>query len=242
MLEIIGDSHILALRDAGIEAGNGAMRSKHGQIRIAQLGHGYNFLEPFFSFDGKNVAFTQGPAKSTFERLNKDQAPVIQPNDARRFVFMFGLYPSFGFNVDHWKRHTAASWDADRQFVTQSAFNAIIDETVKQPLAFFRTLADMKVRFSVASCCPVPASYHRLTGAKTFVDREIPLIYNRFRDHVAGRLEKMGIPCHLPPPEVYDENGAMLDSFAKSPGDYHANPAYGRLMLSKILAETDAFT
>jgi hypothetical protein len=239
MLEILGDSHILALRDAAVQAGNGGFRSRHGQIRIGQLGHGYSFLEPFFAVEGRDVAFTQDAARTTFQKLNQDLPPVIVPNDPRRFVFVFGLYPSFGFNAEHWTTHTAAIWANDRQFVTRSAFTAIIEETVKQPLAFFRRLAAMDVRFSVASCCPVPANYHRLARKSNFADREVAHIYNRFRDHVGARLGELGIVCHLPPAEVYDADGAMLDTFAKSPGDYHANSAYGKLMLSKILQETD---
>jgi hypothetical protein len=240
MLEIIGDSHIQALRDGALKAGQDGIRSRHGQIRIAQLGHGYNFLEPFFRFDGRAVAFTQDGARTTFAKLNQDHPPVIELQDVRRFVFVFGFYPSFGFNAEHWTTHTAALWSPDRQLVTRSAFAAIIEETMKEPLAFFRQLIALKVRFSVASCCPAPASYHRLAGKSNFAEGEVALIYNRFRDHVCARLDDLGVPYHLPPAEVYDASGAMLDHFAKTPGDYHANAAYGTLMLSKILQETDA--
>lgn len=240
MLEIVGDSHVIALSDAARLAGaKNSFASRHGPIRIGQLGHGYHFLKPFFACDGESVSFTQDAAKSVFRRLNPDAPHVIQREDPRRFVFVFGLYPSSGFNAEHWTDHTAAIWSEDRQFVSKCAFDAIIDETLKESMAFFRQLKMMNVRFSVASCCPVPASYQKLAGKKNFAAHEVAFIYNRFRDRAASRLDALGVSCHLPPAEVYDAHGAMVDAFVKRPGDYHANPDYGRLMLSKILREVD---
>jgi hypothetical protein len=237
MLEIIGDSHIIALSEA---VRHEPLSSRHGDIRIAQMGHGYNFLEPFFAIEDDTVSFTQPPAKAIFETINPNGPSVILRNDPRRFVFMFGLYPSFGFDQKHWTSHTAAIWSRDRHFVSKSAFDVIIDETLKEPMSFFRALHDMNVRFSVASCCPVPASYQRIAHKLNFADGEIAFIYNRFRDRATERLNAMGIVCHHPPQEAYDEHGAMHDVFAKQPGDYHANARYGRLMLEKVLRETDA--
>jgi hypothetical protein len=236
MLEIVGDSHIIALAEAIKHV---SFNSRHGQLRIAQMGHGYNFLEPFFSVDNDTVAFTQAPAKAIFEKINPDHPTVICRNDPRRFVFMFGLYPSFGFDQKHWTTHTAAIWSQDRQFVSKSGFDAIIDHTLKEPMSFFRTLRGMNVEFSVASCCPVPSSYQRLAGKTQFADGEIAFIYNRFRDRATAQLEDMGIAYHHPPTSVYDADGAMLDVFAKQPGDYHANVEYGRLMLEKILQDLE---
>lgn len=237
MLEFIGDSHIIALRDAAMEPGMRAKLVAQGPLRMAQLGHGYNFLEPFFSAEASSLAFTQDAANKVFRQINHDMPGVIERNDRRRFVFVFGLYPSFGFNAEHWMSHTAALWSADRQFVSKSAFDAIIDETLKEPMSFFTTLKSMNVRFSVASCCPIPASYQTLAGKTNYAENEVAFIYNRFRDRTTERLNAQGIFCHHPPAEVYDENGAMRDEFVKAPGDYHANPEYGRLMLSKIMKE-----
>lgn len=238
MLEMIGDSHIIALAEATKHI---SFTSRHGQWRIAQMGHGYNFLEPFFSVENDAVAFTQPPAKAIFQKINPDHPAVICRDDPRRFVFMFGLYPSFGINEKHWTTHTAALWSGDRQFVSESGFNAIIDHTLNEPLSFFRTLVSMNVDFSVASCCPVPASYQRLAGKTQFADGEIAFIYNRFRDRATALLGDLGIACHHPPASVYDEDGAMFDVFAKQPGDYHANVEYGRLMLEKILLEVEQY-
>ncbi|MBB4952789.1 hypothetical protein H4S14_000831 [Agrobacterium vitis] len=163
--------------------------------------------------------------------------PFIQPNDERRFVFVFGLYPSFCFNPEHWLSHTVAPWADGRQFVSKSAFSAIIDHYSQFALAFFKQLQSMNVRFSVASCAPIPASYHKFKQQTHWADYEIALIYNWYLERVAGKLEAMGIVCHRPPEEVYDEIGAMRDEFAKTPGDYHGNAAYGRLMLQKIFSE-----
>lgn len=241
MLEIVGDSHVVALSDAARRPeAKGSFTSRHGTIRMAQLGHGYHFLAPFFSSDGESVSFTQDAARSVFRQLNPDAPDVIQRDDRRRFVFMFGLYPSLGYTADHWTKHTAAIWSQDRQFVSKSAFDAIIDETLKQSMAFFRQLKAMNVGFSVASCCPIPAGYQKHAGKKTFAQHEVALIFSRFRDRAVSRLEALGIRCHLPPPEVYDAHGSMLDAFAKKPGDFHANPNYGRLMLAKILREVDS--
>jgi hypothetical protein len=237
MLEIVGDSHVIALADA---MRLGSCVSSHGPVTLAQMGHGYNFLEPFFACDGDTVSFTQPPAIAVFEKINPDAPSVIVRNDLRRFVFMFGLYPSFGFDAKNWMTHTVAPWSRDRQFVSTRAFDLIIDETLKEPMAFFQTLVGLNVRFSVASCSPVPASYQRLAGKTNFADGEVAFIYNRFRDRAVAQLAAMGVMCHLPPAEVYDENGAMHDIFAKSPGDYHANPTYGRLMLDKLLGELEA--
>lgn len=236
MLEIIGDSHIIALSDA---TRIGGFSSRHAPIRMAQLGHGYNFLEPFFSADEEKISFTQAPARAMFQKINPELPDGIVKNDDRRFVFMFGLYPSFGFNQENWAAHTTVAWSRDRQFVSESAFNAVIDETLKEPMAFFQALTEMNVRFSVAACCPVPASYQKHAQKSLFSEHEVAFIYNRFRDRGTQRLSSMGIFCHHPPKEVYDDNGAMLDIFAKQPGDYHANPEYGRLMLTKILKEQD---
>lgn len=237
MLEIVGDSHVIALVDAMRQ---GSCTSSHGPVTLAQMGHGYNFLERFFAFDGYAVSFTQPPAIAVFEKINPNAPAVIVRNDSRRFVFMFGLYPSFGFDAKNWMAHTVAPWSRDRHFVSKHAFDLIIDETLKEPMAFFRTLVGMNVRFSVASCSPVPASYQKLAGKTNFADGEVAFIYNRFRDRAVAQLTAMGVICHLPPEEVYDEYGAMHDTFAKSPGDYHANPTYGRLMLDKLLGELEA--
>lgn len=239
MLVIVGDSHISAMRDAFLQRQDAnEYRSSRGDIRIAQLGYGYHFLEPFFEVRDHGVGFTQDTARAVFTRLNFDGVPVIEPNDSRSFVFVFGLYPSLGFNQKYWKTHTAAIWAEDRQFVSQAAFDAIIDDLTRQPMAFFEKLLSMGVRFSVASCCPVPASYK--TGADDpFEEHEISFIYDRFRDRVCAKLDALGIAYHLPPREIYDEHGAMRDEFALSPGDYHANADYGRLMLAKILREID---
>jgi len=152
---------------------------------------------------------------------------------------VFGLYPSFGFSAEHWMTHSAASWSSDRHFVSQSAFNVIIAHLLAQPMAFFRQMKSMGVRFSVASCCPVPASYDLHANKTNFAAHEITFIYSSFRDRAVDELARMGITCHLPPQAIYDEHGAMLDMYAKQPGDYHANPEYGRLMLTKILAEVE---
>ncbi|MDO1581021.1 hypothetical protein [Rhizobium oryzicola] len=239
MLEIIGDSHLIALMDAANAVGPQRLASRHGPIRMAQLGHGYHFLEPFFTVDSAAVHFTHADARRIFETINDGDTGGIRANDPRRFVFMFGFYPSYGFNAEHWTIHTAAPWVQDRLFVTKSAFNAVIDETLTQPLAFFKCLKERNVRFSVASCCPAPASYHVLAKKTNFADGEVAFIYNRFRDRMAGYLDELGIPYHLPPAEIYDQDGAMLDRFSKSPGDYHANLEYGIKMLAKILQETE---
>ncbi len=91
-----------------------------------------------------------------------------------------------------------------------------------------------------ASCCAVPASYQKIANKLNFANGEIAFICNRFRDRATERLNAMGIGCHRPPEEAYDEYGAMLDVFAKQPGDYHGNASYGRMMLEKVLRETDA--
>lgn len=240
MLEIVGDSHIIALIDAVPHLRKKSQfQSRHGEIRMAQLGHGYHFLQPFFASIDGNIEFTQDVAKNIFQKLNADGLPYIEKNDARRFVFVFGFYPSFCINAEHWLAHTTAIWDSQRQFVTQAAFTAIIDEALKQPMMFFEHLLDMNVRFSVASCCPVPASYHRIARKMNLVDNELALIYSRFLRYAADKFDRLEIPYHLPPAEIYDKNGAMWDLFAKSPGDYHANAAYGRLMLTKILQDLD---
>ena len=241
MLEIVGDSHLIALADAAqLPEMKPLLSGWENRIRLAQLGNGYDFFSPFFSVKGDAVSFTQAPALRNFRQINPDMPDAIVRDDPRRFVFMFGLYPSLGFNAEHWMTHTVAPWSGDRHFVSQSAFNTIIDHLLAQPMAFFRQLKQMNVRFSVASCCPVPASYHLLAQKTNFAAHEITLIYDRFRDHAAQRLAEMGVFCHFPPKEVYDEYGAMLDIYVKRPGDYHANPAYGRLMLAKILTEVES--
>jgi hypothetical protein len=240
MLEIVGDSHTNALIEAASKfRQEKRLVSRHGEIRMGQLGYGYHFLEPFFACEGEDVRFTQDVASNVFAKLNPESPHVIQPNDARRFVFVFGLYPSFGFNAEHWQAHSPAIGASGRQFVSASAFAAIVDQIVKPPLAFFERLQAMNVRFSVASCCPIPSSYSRLARKTNFIDGEIALIYSRFRDHVCRKLDRVGVVYHLPPAEVYDDSGSMLDEYAKSPADYHANAAYGSLMLAKILREVD---
>lgn len=240
MLEIVGDSHIIAMVDAMNQPGKSStFSSRHGPIRMGQLGHGYNFLEPFFSFNDDGVYFTQPPAHEIFSRMNRDGSSSIVRNDPRRFIFVFGLYPSFGFNAEHWTKHSAATWSKNRQFVSKSAFNKIIDNVLQEPMSFFHRLKEINVKFSVASCCPVPASYQHNTNNTVFAENEVAHIYNSFRDRAVNLLTSMGVTTHLPPDEVYDVNGAMLDKFSKSPRDYHANPAYGRLMLEKILSEVD---
>lgn len=239
MLEIIGDSHVVALGEAfqAFESEGHALAQQPGGICFGYMGHGYEFLRPFFSCEGDNVVFDGAQMRRMFETVNPHHLPFIQPNDERRFVFVFGFYPSLCFSDEHWLSHTVAPWAGDRQFVTKSAFSAIIDHYAQFAIAFFKQLQSMNVRFSVASCCPIPASYHKLRQQSHWADCEIALIYNWYLERVAGRLEAMGIVCHLPPAEVYDEIGAMRDEFAKTPGDYHGNLVYGRLMLQKIFKE-----
>jgi hypothetical protein len=239
MLEIIGDSHVVALSEAVHELGSQAdvLARRHGGLSFGYLGHGFEFLQPFFARDGDNIVFDNERMREVFQRVNPKHPAAIQPNDERRFVFVFGLYPSFCFNAEHWKAHTGASWSQDRQFVTKSAFSVIIDHAVQYAMAFFEQLLAMNVKFSVASCCPIPASYQKNVQQDHWADYEVALIYNRFLIHVGSKLDAMGILCHRPPMEVYDDVGAMRDEFARSPKDYHGNAAYGRLMLQKIFTE-----
>ena len=241
MLLIVGDSHTAALRQAYLkERHTGIFHSRHGHLEIAQLGYGYHFLEPFYAPEGDGLAFTQPPAKAVFSKINPDTPAVILPNDSRTFVFMFGFYPSFGCEPRHWRCHTVTAQAAGRHYVSEKAFLAIIKDVTREPLAFFDRLQSMNVRFSVASCCPVPSSYRGNERSETMATGEIAMMYNRYRDHVADQLKSRGILFHLPPAEAYDEHGSMFDRFSRAPGDHHANVDYGKLMLAKILRETDA--
>lgn len=241
MLLIVGDSHTAALRQAYLkERHSGMFLSRHGHIEIAQLGYGYHFLEPFYAAEGNGLAFTQPPAKAVFTKINPNSPSVILPGDPRTFVFMFGFYPSFACEARHWRTHTVASQTAGRHYVSEKAFLAIIKDITREPLAFFERLQSMNVRFSVASCCPVPSSYCGGEPRESMAAGEIATMYNRFRDYVADQLKFRGIVYHLPPQEVYDEHGAMLPMFSRALGDHHANADYGKLMLLKILRETDA--
>lgn len=240
MLIIIGDSHTAAIRQAYLEDRHtGAFASRHGEIQIAQLGYGYHFLEPFYTIEDGAVAFTQPPAKAVFSKINPNTPSTIRADDPRTFVFVFGFYPSYGCEARHWTSHTAALGLGGRHYVSEAAFLAIVRDITREPLAFFDKMQSMNVRFSVASCCPVPRSYWSGERRAVLADGENPMMYNRFRDYVAGQLDDRGIAYHLPPAEAYDDQGAMPERFTRAHGDHHANTDYGRLMLSKILRETN---
>lgn len=243
MLVVVGDSHAIALR-AGLElleaAGGPAFAERHGEVVAGQLDHGYRFLSRFYDVSGDAVEFSNERAHGFFERLVSPTVPRILRNDPRRFVFCFGFHPSGSILAKHWSAHTCAIDRASsKQYVTEAALAAFVRSYNAWIIRFLKVLQSFHVRFSVASCNPLPPECLSHWETETFAQDEILAYHNRFRDSFRKQLDALGMRYHLPPASVYDERGRMWQRMAqdRSEGDYHANAEYGRLMMEHILSE-----
>ena len=61
----------------------------------------------------------------------------------------------------------------------------------------------------------------------------------RLAFRTGNELDRRGVRYHLPPASVYDADGYLRQELASSRKrhDYHANPEYGRLMMTQLLTE-----
>ncbi len=242
MLCILGDSHTIAIREALLERQRAAPDGPLADVRAAQLDHGYKLLEPLHRVaDDGAVELLGERARGFFSKAVAPTPARFERSDPRRFVFVLGFHPSSAMLAKNWARHTCSIDDAGaKMYVTRAATAALVADFTRNVLRFYEDLQRAEVRFSVAACCPLPRSFLEHTQTAEQRGRETLAFHARFEASFAAELEARAIPCHLPPPEVYNPGeGTLREALVakKKPGDYHGNVAYGHLMLDNILSQ-----
>ena len=102
-------------------------------------------------------------------------------------------------------------------------------------------MKEIGARFLVVSCPPIRRDGELIrSGIPIDVASEVD---NASRQYFIDWLKERRIPFVSPPPEVYDSDGLLKQQYSSSEklsdgslDPHHANPAYGALMLERVLA------
>lgn len=260
MLIVFGDSHTIALRE-GFEMLRappvyGPLRpttqlalaakpavERHAierDIRVGQIDHGYAFHQPFYKVYAGGLHFSEPRTATFFRRLVSPEKGAIVRRDPRTFVVCAGFYPSGALLAKHWQAHTCfAGADEGRHYLSRAAYHTLVRAYTAPLLRFLEATRDLEARISVVASPPLSRQALRSWRTETISDDEVDTMHTEFRAAFAAELDRRGIRYHLPPPEVFGEDGFLRPELASTRklNDYHANADYGALMMAHLLEE-----
>lgn len=232
-LHICGNSHVRALRGAAEDMKAEGLTA---DLVVFPLGTADNEEHPFSTVENGRVFLTN----RRFRKKLKQFFGFTTFEPDQRWGLCLGDHHARIFHNPLWER-AAPSWMNMKgmQPISEDLFTRIYENDQKHIYAFLEQLVETGVRpFVISSPWPVRQDVE-LTGIRT-APEIAKAIDTRARVLFAKWLSERGIEIVTPPAETADDDGMLKPEYAKGGDDpYHANFAYGRLMMRKVL-EFDA--
>jgi hypothetical protein len=234
---IVGNSHVAALQQ-GADQIEGV-----GQVlKIAPFGDGAREYEPFSAVVNGQVVFTVEFSAQILLKLTGKNS--FDPSCT--WGICMGTHNTRVYSLQFWQTAAPSIIAGPR---SRPVSNAVLEEIfAKEQIfrkVFLSQLLETGVKFLIVSA-PSP----RRDGSAAI--RGVPLatiekLDRMARDHFRKWIGERNIPIVEPPEETMDEQGFLLDEFAQKtsvfggPDPHHANSAYGKIMVQKILDSAKGF-
>ena len=223
---LVGDSHLGSLRQALNATRHSPEDARYAGIAVRAMGRGYLMRSAFFADRGDHAEILDAELRTRVER--------VPPLDA--------AYDWIGISGP---LNTGRLW-RDPAFATFKPFplhggtpisvatlRAAVEADVRRSIEFAEVVARSARVFVIESPWPFRANRAvHANGAAT-----VQFVHRWYRDHVLRELERLGIATLEIDPECVDGDGFMKESYHhEKPTDrYHANTAFGRTMLDRVL-------
>jgi hypothetical protein len=234
---IVGNSHVAALKQGADEIGG-----LDQVLKIAPFGDGAREYEPFSSVINGQVVFTVEYSASILRKLTGMNA--FDPTCT--WGICMGTHNTRVYDLPFWlKAAPSRIAKPGVRPVSDAVLNEIIEKEQRFRKVFLRQLMETGVKFFIVSA-PSPrrdgSAVRRGISLAT-----IKLVDRMARDHFRDWIAKHNVPIVEPPEETIDEEGFLRDEFAQKLDakggldPHHANSAYGKLMVQKILDRAEGF-
>ncbi|WP_374674996.1 hypothetical protein [Ideonella sp.] len=228
---LTGDSHLGGLRRAQMAGHPGLQGADTSSIEIQALGRGFLLRSPFFAARDSHVEITEPEYRERVKRLPPpgplpDLIGICGPLNTNRLW----RDPDFKNCLPYPLAPTHA-------LVSRSLLRAAIEGDARQSIEFAKALQRHVPVFVLEA--PWPFLRH---PAVTALGRDVVQhLHHAYRDHVLAELRSADIPVVEIDPGAVDAHGFMLPAFRQENGRdlYHANAAFGAVMLRAILARFD---
>jgi hypothetical protein len=239
---VVGDSHVVALAEGaacGITYPEGIE-----SVEFAKLFPSPATLEPFFEERAGRIRLLDTEGAETLRGLT-GSGDFSAEDRGIVFCLSLGFTTTVLMSLPTWCSHRpwAMAASGPSQLISSAVARAIALEHNRHAVEFYRAMARLGLT-CIAISSPPP-----LIGGDWFrdtADEEVLVEVDRLaREVVQDELFALGVPVVGPPPESYVGNaGAGLrDPAFKGAGNkgfVHANAAYGRLMLKRVLTAAAA--
>jgi hypothetical protein len=228
---LTGDSHLGGLRRAQLGAHPGLAGVDTSGVTIQALGRGYLMRSPFFVERDQHVEITDPEYRQRVARMPPSGAPpdligICGPMNTNRLW----RDPAFESVLPY-------PLPATGSLVSRGLLRTAIEADARQSIEFAKAL-NRKVPVFVLDA-PWPFARHPAVLA---LGRDVVQhLHRAYRHHVRQELQAGGIPVVETDPVALDADGFMRPAYRHENGRdlYHANAAFGALMLRAILARFD---
>lgn len=223
---LVGDSHLGSLRMALNATRHAPDAGRYAGITVRAMGRGYLMRSAFFADRGDHAEILDPDLRSRVER--------VPPLDSRHD--WIGI--SGPLNTGRlWRDPAFASFKPyplrGGVPISVATLRAAVEADVRRSIEFVQVVARSARVFVIESPWPFRANRAVLAnGAET-----VQFVHRWYRHHVLAELDRLGIPVLDIDPACVDADGFMMDAYHhEKPNDrYHANAAFGRAMLDRLL-------
>lgn len=231
---VTGDSHCTAIRRGIAELAQAGELPDAPAIEVRPLGSARRMASPFFRETAAGIAIVDTPdAKRGRKIVTLDAIPAPDGAPDTRYCLCAPFHTARLWRDAHWRLHAPARLAVDEAPVSDSLIRRAAWSDQQHTFAFIDALLRRGVRLLVIES-PRPFRAHRvLLKIRPEVAIHVDGIY---RAMVREELERRAVPIMDLPPECYDADGFMLPEYASEADQHHANAAYGRLAVLRLLA------
>lgn len=213
---LLGDSHTAAVGKAAEAAGV--------PFRGGPLGAGRDFTASFFGTAGADVVFHDPEAEQLYRDFLTGTGAGTLGELTVPLVATFGFAVHFMATRHNWYPHRRPDGSFPPGYLTSDVFAAVVRACVADALAFYRLATGLGVR--VLAVLP-PQRIPRQSDAEVFFAAQ-----ECVRAAVAGT----GAEIVDVRPRTTGPDGTQMVRFCKPNDEIHGNPAFGRIVLSDLIA------
>ncbi|RZJ97546.1 MAG: hypothetical protein EON88_02685 [Brevundimonas sp.] len=241
---IIGDSHTLAYAEAYTSEPAAYPSPTTGGLGIAKLFPFNTSLRPFYVPEEGGVAFTHEGARETMTQLIG--RTYILPNDPHVYLLSLGGTTVF-LRAPIWKKFRP--WRVskkDTQPISDATMKQVSLDYFKHVIEFFAVLKAMGVKVAAVEAPQV----RRDDPALAYIGEEGVLEITRLcRATLFEALGDLDVPVIRAPKEASEDDSQALDQGFlrrelwkrdRARDHHHANEAYGRIQLPRLLEQAGA--